>query len=245
MKFDHVTIRVSDPAESERFYDTVLAALGGAGEFGDGCAEFAEWDDFSIAGADAEHPPTTGLHVGFRASSRDDVDRFWHAGTAAGFRSDGEPGPRPQYRDDYYGAFLLDPDGNSIEAVHHGDVGHDGNIDHLWIRVDDLDAATAFYDQVAEYTRFPKLWIHDDRVHFGAMGSHFALVADRPLMQNIHVAFSAARNETVDAFHTAAVAAGYTSNGEPGERPQYHPGYYAAFVFDPAGANVEVVNHNR
>jgi hypothetical protein len=49
----------------------------------------------------------------------------------------------------------------------------------------------------------------------------------------------------VDAFHAAATAAGYTDNGEPGERPEYHSGYYAAFVLDPAGANVEVVNHNR
>jgi hypothetical protein len=48
------------------------------------------------------------------------VDEFWRVGTAAGYRDDGVPGPRPQYRADYYGAFLLDPDGNSIEAVHHG-----------------------------------------------------------------------------------------------------------------------------
>jgi predicted lactoylglutathione lyase len=61
----------------------------------------------------------------------------------------------------------------------------------------------------------------------------------------VHMAFPAAVNETVDAFHAVATGAGYRDNGRPGERPQYHPGYYAAFVLDPDGNNVEVVNHNR
>ena len=52
--------------------------------------------------------------------SRAHVDEFWRAGTEAGYRDDGAPGPRPQYSPDYYGGFLLDPDGNSAEAVHHG-----------------------------------------------------------------------------------------------------------------------------
>src|SRR5213078_2016346 len=71
-------------------------------------------------------PLTRGLHVGLAAPSREHVDRFWAALTAAGYRDDGAPGPRPQYRDDYYGAFVLDPDGNSIEAVHHGILRQDG-----------------------------------------------------------------------------------------------------------------------
>ena len=49
----------------------------------------------------------------------------------------------------------------------------------------------------------------------------------------------------MDAFHRAATEAGYRGNGAPGERPVYHPGYYAAFVLDPDGNNVELVNHNR
>jgi catechol 2,3-dioxygenase-like lactoylglutathione lyase family enzyme len=246
--FDHVTIRVSDGEASERFYETVLGAIGIAksgstGEFGDGCPEFAEWGDFSLATGDA---PTTGLHVAFSAESRDEVDAFWDRGIEGGYVGDGEPGVRPHYRSDYYGAFLLDPDGNSVEAVTHGGVNRQGNIDHLWIGVPDLDAARAFYEAVSPYSGYPLLWEHPDRVHFGAMGSHFALVADsRPATQNLHLAFPADSNETVDAFHAAATAAGYADNGEPGERPQYHDGYYAAFVFDPAGANVEVVNHNR
>jgi catechol 2,3-dioxygenase-like lactoylglutathione lyase family enzyme len=238
--FDHVGIRVSDRDESERFYSTVLAALGLPAP--DSGADYAEWDDFALGHGDS---PTTGLHIAFSAWSHQDVEAFWQAGVDAGYRSDGEPGPRPQYRSDYYGAFLLDPDGNSVEAVHHGGLTPDGYIDHLWIRVADLAATRAFYETLAPYTRYPLLWDHPGRVHFGAMGGHFALVEDAPVTQNLHIAFGSDSNATVEAFHAAALAAGYTDNGAPGERPQYHPGYYGAFVLDPAGTNVEVVNHNR
>jgi predicted lactoylglutathione lyase len=62
---------------------------------------------------------TRGLHIAFVASSRELVDEFWRVGTAAGYRDDGEPGPRPQYSPEYYGSFLLDPDGNNVEVVNH------------------------------------------------------------------------------------------------------------------------------
>ena len=62
---------------------------------------------------------------------------------------------------------------------------------------------------------------------------------------SVHIAFAAPDRETVDAFHAAAVEAGGVDNGRPGLRPHYHSGYYAAFVLDPDGNNVEVVNHNR
>src|SRR5438034_3150989 len=138
MAFDHVTIRVSDRAASERFYDTVLAAL--ALERTHVTAEFTEWRDFSLAQASAEKPLARGLHIGFAAASNERVDEFWRAGTGAGYRDDGRPGPRPQYSSDYYGAFLLDPDGNSAEAVCRG-ARRESAIDHLWIRVRDVDAA--------------------------------------------------------------------------------------------------------
>jgi catechol 2,3-dioxygenase-like lactoylglutathione lyase family enzyme len=238
MMFDHVTIRASDAGEGERFYDTVLPVLGIEK------SKSAEWDDFSLAPA-ADGPATTGLHIAFSAWSHEDVDAFWQAGVDAGYRSDGEPGLRPQYRPDYYGAFLLDPDGNSVEAVQHGGLTRDGYIDHMWIRVPDLAATRGFYETLAPYTGYPLLWDTGERVHFGGMGSHFALLEDSQLTQTLHIAFGANSNDTVDAFHTAALAAGYTDNGAPGERPQYHAGYYGAFVLDPAGINVEVVNHNR
>ena len=244
---DHVTTRVSDAVASERFYDLVFESLGVtkySGGFGEGCPEYGDWGDLSIAPADG--PPTTGLHIAFGVDSPEDVDRFWQTTVDAGYRSDGEPGLRTQYLPDYYGAFVLDPDGNSVEAVHHSGVRGGGMLDHMWIGVPDLDAAVAFYDTIAPYSRYPRFIEADGRVHFGAMGSHFAFVTDgRAPIQNLHLAFGTDSNQVVDDFHSAAVAAGYRDNGGPGERLEYHPGYYGAFVFDPAGINVEVVNHNR
>jgi catechol 2,3-dioxygenase-like lactoylglutathione lyase family enzyme len=246
--FDHVTIRVSDPVASDRFYETVLGAIGiertgGGGDFGPGCPEFAEWGDFSLAAGDE---PTTGLHIGFCAWSRAEVDHFWRTGIEAGYRSDGEPDVRPEYGEDYYGAFLLDPDGNSVEAVNHGDMARLGNIDHLWIRVPELDMAQMFYELIAPFSCFEFRRRLPERAHFKGLGSTFALVDDwRPPTRNLHLAFGTDSNATVDRFHAAATAAGYADNGGPGERADYHAGYYAAFVIDPAGANVEVVNHNR
>jgi catechol 2,3-dioxygenase-like lactoylglutathione lyase family enzyme len=233
--FDHVTIRVADRDASERFYDIVLITLGIAKTVSD--EWYAEWDDFSLGVDRAEL--TRNLHVGFAAPSREAVDEFHRIGVAAGYRSDGEPGPRPQYRDDYYGGFLLDPDGNSIEAVHHGGM-RGGGIDHLWIRVADVAAARGFYEAIAPYSGFAL----EQDAHFVGPRSSFSLVEGEP-SENVHIAFPAAENATVDAFHAAATQAGYGDNGAPGERPIYHPGYYAAYVLDPDGNNIEVVNHNR
>jgi catechol 2,3-dioxygenase-like lactoylglutathione lyase family enzyme len=147
--FDHVTIRVADRQASERFYAAVLRAVGIAQTYSGG--GFAEWDDFSLAPADPEHPVTRRLHAGFAAPSRDAVDAFWRAGRDAGARDGGAPGPRPRYRDDYYGGFLLDPDGNSVEAVHHALTPERRGIDHLWLRVADLGAARPFYETIAPH----------------------------------------------------------------------------------------------
>ena len=143
MVFDHVGIAVSDLGASERFYRTVLSVLGVEPSHAD--AELVEWEDWDIMPTDREHPVTRGLHVGFRAPSRAAVDAFWQAGVDAGYRDDGAPGPRTEYGPDYYGGFLLDPDGNSVEAV-HGERERpvpDGRVDHLWIRVADLRGVQA------------------------------------------------------------------------------------------------------
>jgi catechol 2,3-dioxygenase-like lactoylglutathione lyase family enzyme len=239
--FDHVTIRASGRAASERFYDLVLATLGvektHSGEL------FAEWADFSVAQADAENPPTRRLHVGFVAPSRAEVDEFWERGTAAGYRDDGAPGPR-EYTPDYYGSFLLDPDGNSAEAVHYGDLRRGGLVDHLWIRVADVGAATRFYAAIAPHAGLRLERDTPERSQFGGSSGSFSLLPGTPT-EHVHIAFPASGNETVDAFHAAATAAGHRDNGEPAERPIYHPGYYGAFVLDPDGNNVEVVSHNR
>jgi catechol 2,3-dioxygenase-like lactoylglutathione lyase family enzyme len=238
--FDHVTIRVSDREASERFYDTVLPVVGIDKHHSD--EEFAEWGDFSLKG---EAPVTRRLHVAFGADSRARVDEFWQAGTAAGYRDDGAPGPRPQYGSDYYGGFLLDPDGNSVEAVHHEGV-RPGEIQHLWLRVADVDASKRFYELVSEHAgfRFNKVVDGDPRRAQFVGGGSFSVVAGTPT-ENVHMAFPATDNAAVDRFHAALTSAGYRDNGAPGERPVYHPGYYGAFVLDPDGNNIELVNHNR
>jgi catechol 2,3-dioxygenase-like lactoylglutathione lyase family enzyme len=244
--FDHVAIAVSDLAASERFYRTVLSVLGVEPSHAD--AELVEWADWDIGPTDREHPVTRGLHVGFRAPSRAAVDAFWQAGIDAGYRDDGAPGPRTVYGADYYGGFLLDPDGNSIEAVH--DVRErpvpDGRVDHLWVRVADPAASKRFQLAVAPHTGMRLAADEPELVRFAGDGHSITFLRDdRPATTRVHLAYGARDDEAVRAFHAAALAAGYEDHGAPGERAVYHPGYYGAFVLDPDGHNVEVVNHNR
>ena len=240
--FDHVTIRVSDRDASVRFYDTVLGVLGIESEYSDD--DFTEWDDFSLTTASAWSPVTSGLHIGFGASSRERVDEFWELGTGAGYESDGEPGPRPEYGSDYYGGFLLDPDGNSVEAVNFEDVRH--GIDHLWIRVRDVAASKLFYETIAPHAGFRPGKDTPERAQFiSEETGSFSVLSGDHLTENLHMAFPATTNEAVNAFHDAAIEAGYTDNGTPGERAEYHRGYYAAYVLDPDRNNIEVVSHNR
>ena len=244
--FDHVAIAVADLAASERFYRTVLSVLGAEPSHAD--AELVEWDDWDIGATDREHPVTRGLHVGFRAPSREAVDAFWQAGIDAGYRDDGAPGPRTIYGPDYYGGFLLDPDGNSAEAVHtkREDPVPDGRVDHLWIRVRDPAASKRFYMTIAPHAGLRIGVDKPDHVQMVGENFSFSLIDDeRPLTEHVHLAFPAQDDATVRAFHAAALAAGYEDHGGPGERAVYHPGYYGAFVLDPDGHNIEVVNHNR
>jgi predicted lactoylglutathione lyase len=243
--WDHVGVSVSDRAASKRFYDLVLSAIGH--EVAHSSEHYDEWNDFAIGRASDERPVTRHLHVAFVAGSREAVDAFWRAGVAAGYESDGEPGERPQYSETYYGAFLLDPDGNSAEAIHTEEARPGDNvIDHMWIGVSDLAATKGFYETIVPALGLRLAHARPERFHVVGHGRSFALVHDgRPPTQNVHVAFAAADNATVDEFHRVAVAAGYTSNGPPGERPVYHAGYYGAFVLDPDGNNVEAVCHNR
>jgi catechol 2,3-dioxygenase-like lactoylglutathione lyase family enzyme len=238
--YDHVTIRVSDRGASRRFYDTLLGEPTHAGE------HFDEWKDFSLAEADAEHPVSRHLHVAFTAPSHEEVDAFWRRGVEAGYASDGEPGLRSQYDPNYYGAFLLDPDGNSVEACCGFRKGGDSPIDHLWIGVADLSASRRFWETVAPVLGLGLSEPEEQRFHFYARNRSSALVADgRPPTEHVHLAFPVPDDETVAEFHRVATAAGYRDNGGPGERPEYHPGYVGAFVLDPDGNNVEAVNHNR
>ncbi|HEX3806687.1 MAG TPA: VOC family protein [Gaiellaceae bacterium] len=232
--FDHVTIGVSDLAASRRFY---VEALGLPTHDGD----YAEWGAFTIAAGDA--PLTRNLNVGFGVEDRDAVDGWWNRMTEAGYPSDGEPGPRPQYNDTYYGAFVLDPDGNSVEAVHHRSSVARG-IDHLWLRTRDVAAEKRFYETIAPVVGLRLVHDAPDKVRITDGEGSFTFVVGEPT-EHVHLAFGAPDFAAVERFHDALTAAGYRSNGEPGERPHYHPGYYGAYVFDPDGHNVEAVFRDR
>ena len=122
---DHLSVVVSDYAKSKAFYLRALAPTGHsqltelrATSTGQESAGFchADGSDFWISQGDAIHPP---IHIAFRVSSRAAVDAFYKAAIAAGGRDNGAPGLRPHYHANYYGAFVLDPDGHNIEAVCH------------------------------------------------------------------------------------------------------------------------------
>lgn len=123
---DHTGLQVSNPQASRRFYDQALAPLGykvlneipkeitnGIVVLGYGVPP--KPDFWMIEGA----PNNPKVHIAFRADSRKQVDEFYKAALAAGGKDNGAPGPRPHYHKDYYGAFVLDPDGHNIEAVCH------------------------------------------------------------------------------------------------------------------------------
>lgn len=189
-----LTLRAGDLEASARFYDTVLATLGFARTAsGD---ERIEWAPFALAPA-GDGGPTRRLHIGFRAPSREHVDAFWRAGTEAGYADDGKPGPRPVYGADYYGGFLLDPDGNSAEAVVGAHDNAAGVIDHIWIRVADVAAAREDYVARADGFAADELQPepgHEERefAHFRSGVMSFSLVAagDGGPSERVEIEFS-------------------------------------------------------
>jgi catechol 2,3-dioxygenase-like lactoylglutathione lyase family enzyme len=116
-------------------------------------------------------------------------------------------------------------------------------IDHVQLVVRDLAASRRFYKAVLGILNIPVIegpdFFWTDELFVSSQESR---AASGELTGRIHLAFQAADRATVDRFHAAAVTAGGKDNGAPGERP-YHPGYYAAFVLDPDGNNIEVVHH--
>jgi catechol 2,3-dioxygenase-like lactoylglutathione lyase family enzyme len=116
--YDHIGLKVNDLAKSLRFYQNALAPLG----------HVLDAHDENSAGLGPQGAPALwlyaaqghtgkGCHIAFRAPDHQAVDVFHQAGLKAGARDNGAPGPRPDYSPTYYAAFLIDPDGNNVEAV--------------------------------------------------------------------------------------------------------------------------------
>jgi catechol 2,3-dioxygenase-like lactoylglutathione lyase family enzyme len=116
---------------------------------------------------------------------------------------------------------------------------HAGRLfDHVHLRVSDLEASKRFYRAVLEAVG--RELTLDREEFFGA--DELFVSADGPVTGNLHIAFQAPDEETVQRFHAAALSAGGRDNGAPGERG-YHPGYYSAYALDLDGNNVEAVYH--
>jgi catechol 2,3-dioxygenase-like lactoylglutathione lyase family enzyme len=111
-------------------------------------------------------------------------------------------------------------------------------LDHVHLRVNDLDVSKAFYRSVLSALGRDIVFEHEH--HFSSDELFVSKTDDD--VSRVHIAFQASSEEQVRRFYEAALAAGGVNNGTPGERP-YHPGYYAAYVLDPDGNNIEAVFH--
>lgn len=116
--YDHIGFKVKDLAASLRFYEAALAPLGHVL-----CSQDDSGAGFGPAGAPAlwlyasKAAKGAGVHIAFRAKNHEAIDRFHKQGLKAGGRDNGKPGLRADYSPTYYAAFLIDPDGNNVEAV--------------------------------------------------------------------------------------------------------------------------------
>ncbi|SEJ69314.1 Catechol 2,3-dioxygenase [Variovorax sp. OK605] len=119
--YDHIGLKVKDLCASRRFYEAALAPLGHVpGSHDDSYAGIGPADAPALwlyAAKDAKDANGPGTHVAFRAPNHEAVAAFHQAGLKAGGTDNGGAGPRPDYSPTYYAAFLIDPDGNNVEAV--------------------------------------------------------------------------------------------------------------------------------
>ena len=191
---------------------------------------------------------TRGLHVGFRAPDRAHVDAFWQAGVDAGHPDDGA-----RARASSTGRRTTAASCSTRTATaSRPSTAIAGSRSRTAASTTCGSASATSRRRGASTRRFAPhagIALGDDeppRVQFVGPDYSFSLIDDeRPLTEHVHLAFPAGDDATVRAFHAAALAGGYEDHGAPGERADYHTGYYGAFVLDPDGHNVEVVNHNE
>ena len=213
--FDHVTLRVPDLAAAERRFQHLFDQLSYDETLSN--RSLAMWEDFIITAADREHAVTARVGVAFAAPSEEAAGDFRRVALEVGLVEEG-------------GA-LLDEAGNVFAAVvRRGQSG--GHVAAVTIRVADLAATTRFFEAAAQAAGHD---LQDGTLTF--------VQSDEPTA-GLHLAF-AGDDDAVRRFFQAATAAGGRPNGGPGERAVYHPGYFASYVLDPGGNNIEVVNHHR
>ena len=114
--------------------------------------------------------------------------------------------------------------------------------DHIGIHTNQFDALISFYEAALAPLGYGKLASFEDAAAFGSDKPTLWIGAVEAKPIGIHIAFAAHNTAAVDRFYAAAIAAGGKDNGAPGPRPDYSPGYYAAFIIDPDGNNLEAVH---
>lgn len=118
-------------------------------------------------------------------------------------------------------------------------------IDHVGLIVTDYPRSKTFFEEALSPLGYAVQMEHEiSGAGFGRDGKPDFWIKTGRSGGGVHVAFASLDRATVDAFHNAAISAGGKCNGPPGPRPEYHPGYYGAFVLDPDGNNIEAVCHS-
>ncbi|WP_282610394.1 VOC family protein [Pelagibius sp. Alg239-R121] len=265
--FSHFTLGSNDLKRSERFYDAVMASLCQtliAGDPNDSYLMFAP--------ADQRYPhlfvcrpfdglPATwsnGFHIAFNAPDKETVDQFHTAAMAAGGYDEGAPGIRPDYDQDYYGAYVRDPDGNKLQAVCYTAgrrAGSTGDVvSHITIGHADLERERAFYSAILTALGIAELPEEgdDESTAFGLTGFDLPVLYLQPAFDGrpatwgngTHTAFAAPSRAAVNRFHAAGLAHGGVCDGAPGLRPQYSQHYYAAYLRDAVGNKLQAVCRN-
>ena len=256
---DHLSLGVADLAVSGRFYDMALGALGARRLYRDGeligYGSGSTNGSFSISRPAGGAPrPQPGAHVCFAAGTREEVERFHEAALAGGGTDNGAPGYRLQYGEDYFGAFVLDPDGNHLGVVARirpeaASMPRARIVDHLSIGNGDLAESGRFYDMLLASIDVRRLRTKPDYLMYGRdlTDTTFILaepdepVETVPPQPGFHACFSAPTREAVAQFHRAGLIAGGRDNGAPGYRPNYGIDYFGAFLVDPWGNHLGAV----
>ncbi len=264
--FSHLTLGASDLDRAVRFYDATLGTLGQSLHW-----KLSDIGPVMYAGPDADFPhtfvgpafdgrppsPANGFHIAYAAPETTAVDAFHAAALAHGGTDDGAPGLRPHYAEDYYAAYVRDPDGNKIQAVTYlngrtkgpgGDV-----ISHVTVGYGDLEREAAFYSACLGALGLLRLAAEEEAADveaaFGTASTRTPVFFVQPTFDGAppsggngpHTAFHAQSREAVHAFHAAALEHGGRCDGPPGPRPQYSERYYAAYVRDAVGNKIQAV----
>jgi len=267
--FSHITVGSSNMERSMAFYDAVMPAIGHGRlplrndnfvGYGLGGERVLPWLSFCKPYDGKSATCGNGFHIAWVAPNEASVNAFHAAAMANGGTDEGAPGDRPLYRSDYYAAYVRDPDGNKLQAVHYQDgrvMGAGGKVlSHVTLPFVDIKLGLAFYEPVFATIGVTRRELEESpgEDYAFSKGSVQLPVAyvQRPFDGKLpapgngqHTAFMAESRAQVDAFYETAMRLGGTDEGKPGLRPEYTADYYGAYVRDPSGTKIQAVHRNE